>query len=215
MERTCIKPILLSLTIFLQCASTSQQESVATTNDTLTIVSTPSEDVNASLSSPVTDESEVNSIDIDEFTKLPFENDYPYVKTLLREDGIIFTIIAHDTVHSEHRTIEFDSSRIEFLDSDPSYQDELGDLICSSDIRSPKFRFNQSVSIGMPQDEFLTRANLAESQLIKDTETNYSYYENKIGFEDDGHWKITIWFKNGFLVRIQSEINPCYYDYGD
>ncbi len=159
------------------------------------------------------DAPEYNTIDMQEFTKHPFPNSYPEVKSTLREEGVIFTIIANDTIHSEHRTIMFDDSQINFLDSDPSYQDELGDLICSSDIRSPKFRFNQNVAIGMAQNEFFTRASLSESSLVQGSEGNW-YFENEIPF-DDGHWKITIWFKGGLLTRVQSEISPCYYDYGD
>lgn len=67
----------------------------------------------------------------------------------------------------------------------------------------------------MPQDEFLTGANLTESSLIKDEATGRSYYENKVSWDEEGYWKVTFWFNAGLLVRIQSEINPCYYDYGD
>jgi len=213
MERNYVKLLLLLFFIFFQCASSTQKES-ENTADTTAVVSAPPEEV--SVSDQTTDDSEyVASFDMDDFTKHPFESDYPYIKKYLKEDSIIFTIIANDTTHSEYRTILFDSSRIEFLDSDPRFQDELGDLICSSDIRSPKFQFNQGITIGMPQDEFLTLANLTESSLVKGAATSHRYYENSIPFDDEGHWKITLWFNAGFLVCIQSEISPCFFYYGD
>ena len=66
----------------------------------------------------------------------------------------------------------------------------------------------------MPQEEFLTLTELNESSLKKDAATGHLFYENEVLFSD-GHWKILIWFNAGLLVRIQSEISPCYYDYGD
>lgn len=119
-------------------------------------------------------------------------------------------------MHSEHRIIDSDSARIDFLDSDPGFQDELGDLICSSDITSTKFIFNQDVVIGSAQENFLSRAGLSESSLKQDQKTNNSYYEHSVSWgEDEGYWRVTFWFNAGLLVRIQSEISPCYYDYGD
>jgi hypothetical protein len=214
MERTCIKLLMLLFTIFFQCSSTTQKESVGDA-DTTEISLSPQKQEEPS-STEVADEPDyTSSFDMDEFTKHPFDNDYPYIKTLLKENRITFTIIEEDTIHSEQRTIEFDSSRIEFLDSDPQYQDELGDLICSADIRSPKFQFNQGITIGITQEEFLTNANLTESSLIQDEATGHSYYENKVSWDEEGYWKVTFWFHTGLLVRIQSEISPCYYDYGD
>jgi hypothetical protein len=211
MERTCIKLVLLSFCVFLQCTSSTQKEAENTV-DTTTVASTQPEAV--TLSDQTTEESEY-TFDMDEFTKHPFANDYPYIKELLKQDSVVFTIIAEDTIHSEHRAIVFDSSRIDFLDSDPRFQDELGDLICSSDIRSPKFQFNQGITISMPQEEFLTNANLTESSLTPDEATGRNYYENKVSWDEEGYWKVTFWFHAGLLVRIQSEISPCYYDYGD
>lgn len=213
MEKNRIRLFLLSFFIFFQCASSSQKEGESTT-DTTSIALTPQEQEEPA-STEVADESEYTSFDMDEFTKHPFENDYPYIKKLLKEDSIVFTITTKDTIDSESRTIVFDSSRIDFLDSDPRFQDELGDLICSSDIRSPKFQFNQGITIGIPQEEFLTNANLTESSLTRDEATGHSYYENKVSWDEEGYWKVTFWFNAGLLVRIQSEISPCYYDYGD
>ena len=139
-----MKLLMMSFIIFIQCASQTQKEA-ETTVDTTTVVSAPPE--TASVPDQTPEEPEY-AFDMDEFTKHPFESDYPYIKKILREDSIEFTIIAKDTTHSEQRAILFDSSRIDFLDSDPQYQDELGDLICSSDIRSPKFQFNQGITIG-------------------------------------------------------------------
>src|SRR5690349_9855012 len=173
MKRNWLLPLFLLFT--LRCASPTKQESEITTDTATATASVATEPV--STPNEEADEGEyLASIDLEEFTKHPFENDYPYIKNALREDSIEFTIIARDTIHSEQRTIQFDNSRIEFLDSDPAYQDELGDLICSSDIYEPKFRFNQDIVIGMPQSEFLIRAGLSESSLLKDGETDSSYY---------------------------------------
>jgi hypothetical protein len=201
--------------LFLQCGSPAQKENEnKRTIDTLA-VEAPVEETPTS-GQETTETEYAASIDLDEFTKYPFRNDYPYIKEILKEDSIAFTLIALDTIHSEQRIIEFDNSRIEFLDSDENYQAELGDLICSSDIKSPKFRFNQDVKIGMPQEEFLARADLDESYLMRDDASGLHYYENKISWgEDEGHWKVVFWFNGGVLVRVQSEISPCYYDYGD
>ena len=79
---------------------------------------------------------------------------------------MIFTVIADDTIHSEYRTLLLEGSRIEFLDSDNN-QDVVGDLICSADIRSPKFRFNDGVTIGMTRDEFQKSADLPENAFHK------------------------------------------------
>jgi hypothetical protein len=213
MERNCVKLFSLSLFIFLQCTSSSQKESKKAV-DTAVVASASTEE--APLSDQLKNEPEYSySFDMDEFTKHPFENDYPYIKSQLKADSIVFTITTQDTINSEQRTIEFDSSRIDFLDSDPQFQDELGDLICSSDIRSPKFQFNQGITIGMSQDEFLTNANLTGSALTQDEATGHSYFENKVSWNEEGYWKVTFSFHAGLLVRVQSEISPCYYDYGD
>lgn len=217
MKKYFITLFSVSVIIFLQCISPAQKEN-ENAIDTVNVAETSPEAEKFSSSDQTTENSEYTSsgdLDLEAFTKYPFENDYPYIKNMLREDSIAFTIIAYDTVHSDERIIEFDSSRISFLDSDENYQAELGDLICSSDINSLKFRFNQGVTIGMPQEEFLTRAGLDKSSLTKE-DASLSYYENKISWgEDEGHWKLTVWFNAGVLVRIQSEISPCYYDYGD
>ena len=209
MKKNCLKLLVLPAFIFCQCAPSTPKES-KNSGDTVAIVSEPPTEV--SITTPVDEPVDI-SINMEDFTKHPFESDYPNMKKSLKDASVNFTLIA-DTIDSEHRVILFDSSRIDFLDSDPNYQDELGDLICSADIRSPKFYFNQGVTIGMPQSEFLNRANLAKSSLLQDKDTGYVYLENEIPF-DDGHWKIIIWFKAGLLVRIQSEISPCFYDYGD
>ena len=206
--------LLFSALVHVRCSSPAQKETESTGDTTAVAETTTPEETQQY--EPTDDSEYIASLDMEAFTKHPFENDYPYIKNMLREDSIAFTIIAYDTIHSEQRTIEFDSSRIEFLDSDENYQAELGDLICSSDIKSPKFRFNQDVTIGMPQDDFLTRANLDESSLEKDDDTGFRYFENKISWgEDEGNWKVVFWFNGGVLVRVQSEISPCYYDYGD
>lgn len=211
----------LILLIFFQCASPVQKENQNVGDSTdipsTTTVSTPAE---SSEEMPDEDaelyDADPNSLALDEFAKHPFPSDYPYIKNFLREEGIAFTLITEDTIHSEQRAIEFDSSRIDFLDSDERFQDELGDLICSSDIRSDKFQFNQNVTIGMIQEDFLSWASLSESLLTKDEATNSSYYEHKVSWgEDEGYWKVTFWFRGGILIRIQSEISPCYYEYGD
>src|SRR5688572_10095595 len=133
MEKNCVKLVLLSFFIFPQCTSSSQKESESAV-DTTVVASAPTEEV--PLSDQETVEPEYSySFDMDAFTKHPFESDYPYIKNQLKEDSIAFTITTQDTINSEQRTIVFDSSRIDFLDSDPQFQDELGDLICSSDIR--------------------------------------------------------------------------------
>lgn len=207
------------LVIFFQCTPPAQKENQeagdTTTNTTEPITPTSAESLEeASNENAELYDADPTSFNLDEFAKHPFPSDYPYIKDFLREEGIAFIIIAEDTIHSEHRIIEFDSSRIDFLDSAPEYQDELGDLICSSDIGSTKFLFNQDVVIGSSQEDFLTRAGLSESSLTKDEEA--SFYEHKVSWgEDEGYWKITFWFSGGLLVRIQSEISPCYYEYGD
>ena len=207
------------LVILFQCASPAQKENEnagdTTSTPSATTVSAPAE---SSEEMPDEDaelyDADPNSLALDEFAKHPFPSDYPYIKNFLREEGIAFTILTEDTIHSEQRSIEFDSSRIDFLDSDDNFQEELGDLICSSDIRSDKFQFNQNVTIGMIQDDFLSWAGVAESLLTK--EEDLSYYEHKVSWgEDEGYWKVIFWFRAGILVRIQSEISPCYYDYGD
>ncbi|MFN8335646.1 MAG: hypothetical protein U0U09_10985 [Cyclobacteriaceae bacterium] len=211
--------LALALILF-QCTSPGQKEN-ETVQDT-TSLNKPVASTSSESSEEVSNEdaglydADPTSLDLDEFTKHPFPSDYPYIKTFLREEGIAFNILAEDTIHSEHRIIDSDSISIDFLDSDPRFQDELGDLICSSDIRTGNFMFNQDVVIGAAQEIFLTRANLSESSLTKDEDTNLSYYEHKVSWgEDEGYWKVTFWFNAGALVRIQSEISPCYYDYGD
>ncbi|HMV09882.1 MAG TPA: hypothetical protein PK325_03370 [Cyclobacteriaceae bacterium] len=211
--------LALALILF-QCTSPGQKEN-ETVQDT-TSLNKPVASTSSESSEEVSNEdaglydADPTSLDLDEFTKHPFPSDYPYIKTFLREEGIAFNILAEDTIHSEHRIIDSDSISIDFLDSDPRFQDELGDLICSSDIRASNFMFNQDVVIGAAQEIFLTRANLSESSLTKDEDTNLSYYEHKVSWgEDEGYWKVTFWFNAGVLVRIQSEISPCYYDYGD
>jgi hypothetical protein len=204
------KEIQLLLVVFflMQCAPASKK-SEDLSNDTATVAESLSVD---SALDQNTDEPTIISIDIDEFTKHPFLSDYPMVKKFLKDDEVIFNVIAEDTLHSEYRILEFDSSRIEFLDSDPSYQDELGDLICSADIRSTKFYFNQDVAIGMTEEDFLNRAGLDKSSLTQDQETGKSYYVNEIPF-NDGHWKMTLWFDRNQLSRFQYEISPCFFEY--
>lgn len=205
--------MLLISMIFVRFSTSAQKEN-ENLSDTTTIEEVPAPAEGVALEEQISDES--FSLNLDEFTKHPFESDYPYIKSFLREEGIAFTIIAEDTIHSEHRIIEFDSSRIDFLDSDERFQAELGDLICSSDINSRKFQFNQGISIGITQEDFLSRSGLIESVLEKDESTGLSYYENRVTWgEDEGYWQVTFWFKGGLLVRIQTEISPCYYDYGD
>lgn len=207
--------LLLIILIFVQCSTSTQSKNENTADSTTNAgVSGLAEEV--ATEEQISDEAGSASLDLEEFTKHPFESDYLYVKNFLREAGIDFTIIAEDPVHSEHRIIEFDNSRIDFLDSDEQFQEELGDLICSSDIISAKFRFNQNISIGMTQEDFLSRAELIESSLEKDESTGLRYYENSIAWgEDEGYWKVTFWFNAGVLIRIQTEINPCFYDYGN
>ena len=219
MKRYYSKLHLVFLVILFQCAPSAQKEN-ENTGDT-TALAEPTTSTSESPEEVSNEDAELydadpTTLDLDEFTKHPFPSDYPYIKNFLREEGIAFTIIAEDTTHSEHRIIDSDSARIDFLDSDPAFQDELGDLICSSDIKSVKFVFNQDVMIGTAQEIFLSRANLTQSALTKDEGTSLSYYEHKVSWgEDEGYWKVTFWFNAGLLVRIQSEISPCYYEYGD
>lgn len=207
---------LLLLTPVIQCSSPQTENKSIETRDT---IKSSAPEISAQevvdADDQLSGESGSVSIDLDEFAKNPFQSDYPYIKSLLLKEGLAFTIIAEDTIHSEHRIIEFDSARIDFLDSDPRFQDELGDLICSSDISSRKFIFNQDVMIGMPQEDFLSRANLTQSSLKTDTESGLSYYSHTVSWHEEGYWKVTFWVDGSLLVRIQSEINPCYYDYGD
>lgn len=205
--------IVLIVIIFVQCSTSAQKENESA-SDTTAIDEVAAQAEEVALEEQISDES--LTLNLDEFAKHPFESDYPYIKSFLREEGIDFTLIAEDTIHSEHRIIEFDSSRIDFLDSDERFQAELGDLICSSDINSREFRFNQGVSIGITQEDFLSRTGLIESALEKDETTGLSYYEYRVTWgEDDGYWQVTFWFKGGLLVRILTKISPCYYDYGD
>ncbi|MBN8651000.1 MAG: hypothetical protein J0L67_06220 [Cytophagales bacterium] len=196
MKRNFTSGLLLITVLLFQC-STTQKDSTVKVDTVVTVLPNQSNH----------DASESNSIDIGALTIQPFEPDFELIKSFLETNGIIFTL---DT--SYYKNILFDSSRIQFLESSrvpepsvPELKERLGkDMISSSDIWSPKFRFNQGVSIGMPQAEFLKRSGLTESSIVQD-KADYQYYENKV-INNEYEWKITIWFKGEFVARIQSEI---------
>ena len=196
----------------MQCAGSGGSESKGVV-DTLAVAKDSLHDSGEPLLLNADSTPEDFSFDIDDFTKNPFVSDYPAVKSNLAEDSVIFKVIADDTIHSEYRTLLFEGSRIEFLDSDNN-QDVVGDLICSADIRSPKFRFNDGVTIGMTRDEFQKSADLPENAFHKAEASGQTYYEHEIPF-NDGHWKITLWFDDRALTRFQYEISPCHIEYDD
>lgn len=196
MKRNFTSGIFLIAMLLFKCSTPQKDSSFEV--DTIAINLPVESNLNAN---------ESNAIDIGALTIQPFEPDFEFIKSFLETEGIIFTL---DT--SYYKNILFDSSRIQFLESSrvpepsfPELKERLGkDMISSSDIRSPKFRFNQGVSIGMPQAEFLKRSGLTESSIVQDT-ADYQYYESKV-INNEYEWKITIWFKGEFVARIQIEI---------
>ncbi len=139
-------------------------------------------------------------IDLSRLAQYPLGHTaYDSITKYLKDSDIAFTTALVNDVPQ----ISFDRSVINIL-----IAEAYGDLICSAEIFCPAYQLPEGVKIGMPLDNFLSRASL-----IRDSLQGYDddlYYErNEGGTHVGGTSTLKIIFKENRLLGIEYGFDPC------